>query len=495
MGERNPSPSASSACWSSRCSASFAYNADALPLIGGGTTYTADFTEAAGLRPGNEVRVAGVKVGEVTGVALDGARVKVTFKVKNTWIGDASTAAIGIKTLLGEKYLALDPLGTGRQDPGQRIPASRTTSPYDVTQAFKDSATPSRRSTPSSSPRASRRSPTPSRTPRRTYAAPPPASPRCRAPSPSATPSWPNSSRAARQLTKTLKDKKSSFETLIEDGNLLLGEIQARRDAIHPLLTGTQDLGTQLNGLVDDNRQQLGPTLDALGRVTGVLLKNRTSLDQTLALAGPYYRLVGNTLGNGRWFDSYLCGLVPKSYLPPGTPPDDRTACRRSRQAAPDEPPRAIVGITAGLAVVAAPATVRGDGAAAAAPHPRHRLLRPGRRRLRRLRPAGPRRKVGTVESVEPVGTRSGHPAARRRRRGARRRRAPSSSRPASSPTATSSSPPPTPAAPARGRTPSCPPAATPPPRDRPALRSRSPNSATRSAPTAPTPTAPCPRC
>ncbi|MEU0737637.1 ABC transporter substrate-binding protein, partial [Streptomyces lavendulocolor] len=28
------------------------------------------------------------------------------------------------------------------------------------------------------------------------------------------------------------------------------------------------------------------------------LVKNRDSLDRTLALAGPYYRLVGNTLGN-----------------------------------------------------------------------------------------------------------------------------------------------------------------------------------------------------
>jgi phospholipid/cholesterol/gamma-HCH transport system substrate-binding protein len=74
--------------------------------------------------------------------------------------------------------------------------------------------------------------------------------------------------------------------------------------------------------LVADNTRQLGPTLDALDRVTGVLVANQASLDQVLALAGPYYRLVGNTLGNGRWFDSYLCGLVPKDYLPPGTPPD-----------------------------------------------------------------------------------------------------------------------------------------------------------------------------
>ena len=124
-------------------------------------------------------------------------------------------------------------------------------------------------------------------------------------------------------MTKTLADKKSSFETLIDDGGLLLGELKQRRDAIQALLTGTRGLGTQLTGLVKDNYAQLKPTLAALGRVTDVLVKNQQGLDRTLALAGPYYRLVGNTVGNGRWFDTYICGLVPRNYLPakslPGT--------------------------------------------------------------------------------------------------------------------------------------------------------------------------------
>ena len=37
-----------------------------------------------------------------------------------------------------------------------------------------------------------------------------------------------------------------------------------------------------------------------------------------LSLGG--VNLVGNALGNGRWFDSYLCGLVPKSYAPSVVP-------------------------------------------------------------------------------------------------------------------------------------------------------------------------------
>ena len=43
----------------------------------------------------------------------------------------------------------------------------------------------------------------------------------------------------------------------------------------------------------------------------------------------PNHWLLGNAIGNGRWFDAYLCGIIPKSYLPPGTGPS--TGC---------EPPR-----------------------------------------------------------------------------------------------------------------------------------------------------------
>ncbi|MGA4864394.1 MCE family protein [Streptomyces lavendulocolor] len=297
-----------------------AYRVDA--LAGGTTGYTAEFTEAAGLDEGDEVRIAGVKVGEVTAIGLDGARVTVRFEVDDTtWIGDSSTAAIAIKTLLGEKYLAVDPLGGRAQNPAERIPASRTTSPYDVTQALTglgDTLDAIDTKTLAESFRAISA----------TFADSPPDV-RSAATGLSAL-SRSVSSRDARlaellkgsrQLTRTLEGRKSSFATLLEDGGLLLGELQARRDAIHQLLTGARNLGTQLTGLVQDNNRQLGPTLTALGRVTGVLVKNRDSLDRTLALAGPYYRLVGNTLGNGRWFDTYVCGLVPRNYLAPGTPP------------------------------------------------------------------------------------------------------------------------------------------------------------------------------
>ena len=114
-----------------------AFNAANLPVIGGGTTYHAAFTEAAGLKPDDEVRVAGVKVGKVESVTLEGDHVRADFRVKGAWIGDASTVDIKIKTLLGAKYLAIDPNGSRAQDAGREIPVERTTTPFDVFPAFE----------------------------------------------------------------------------------------------------------------------------------------------------------------------------------------------------------------------------------------------------------------------------------------------------------------------------------------------------------------------
>ncbi|MGW0666800.1 MCE family protein [Streptomyces sp. NPDC002746] len=307
-----------------------AYRADSLPFIGGGTTYTADFTESAGLGSGDEVRIAGVKVGEVTGVSLDGDKVKVSFRVKDAWIGNSSTVGIAIKTLLGDKYLAVDPLGTGPQDPDRRIAVSRTTSPYDVTQAFNGlGETIGEIDTKQLAKSFETISATFKDSPPDVKSAADGLSALSRTVS-QRDAQLATLLKGSKQLTKTLAHKKSSFETLLEDGNLLLGEIQARRDSIHLLLTGTQELGTQLTGLVADNNKQLKPTLESLGRVTAVLVKNRKSLDKVLSLTGSYNRLVGNTLGNGRWLDNYVCGVVPRDYLPAGTPP--ATGCMPPKQ-------------------------------------------------------------------------------------------------------------------------------------------------------------------
>ena len=296
-----------------------------LPIIGGGTGYTAYFAEDAGLQPGNEVRVAGVVVGRVTGVSLAGNKVAVAFKVKGAWVGNQTTAAIKIKTLLGDKFLALDPRGGQPQDPATPIPLSRTSSPYDVTQAFNGLGQEvSQINTVQLGRSLQTLSEAFSGTPPYTRAAL-----RGLASVSQAIASRDNELagllQGAKNVTGALAGEDARFAKLLGDGNLLLAELRQRQAAIHALLTGTEALAVQLSGLVSDNQAALGPALAALDQVTAVLQRNQANLKKALALAGPYYRLLGNALGNGRWFDSYLCGIVPKSYLPPGTGPS--TGC------------------------------------------------------------------------------------------------------------------------------------------------------------------------
>ena len=92
-----------------------AFKAQDMPLIGGGDTYRAAFAESGGLKPNDEVRIAGVRVGKVTGVELKGNQVIATFKVDTpSKFGRETAAAIKVKTLLGAMFIALEPAGSGQ---------------------------------------------------------------------------------------------------------------------------------------------------------------------------------------------------------------------------------------------------------------------------------------------------------------------------------------------------------------------------------------------
>jgi phospholipid/cholesterol/gamma-HCH transport system substrate-binding protein len=287
-----------------------------LPFVNSSNGYHADFTEAAGLRKGDDVRVAGVSVGTVSGVSLEGTHVRVEFDVDSTWIGDQSTAAIKIKTLLGQKYLAIDPLGTKALDPGTAIPLGRTSAPYDVTTALEglggqfggiDSAQLARsfravadafRNTPgvvrASLDGLSRLS--------QTIA--------------SRDDALALLVRNTRRITQVLADDDPQVRALVRDGNLLLRELQGRSAAITALLNGTTALSRQLTGLVRDNDATIGPALAQLSRVTTILKRNQGNLDNALRLIGPYYNLLNDAVGNGPWLDVYLCGLFNAQGAP-----------------------------------------------------------------------------------------------------------------------------------------------------------------------------------
>jgi phospholipid/cholesterol/gamma-HCH transport system substrate-binding protein len=295
-----------------------AFHADDLPLIGGGDDYSAAFTEAAGIRPENEVRVAGVKVGKVTGVDLDGGHVRVDFRIDSDDLRllDRTSATIRIKTLLGQKYLALAPKGAGRMQPGEEIPLSRTASPYDVVDAVNGlGSTVDQIDSQQLAKAFETIAVTFADTPEEIHSALNGLSRLSRTVASRDAQLTTLLSRS-RNVTRVLAERDTEFTKLISDGNLLLNEVKLRREAIHKLLVSTSDLSVQLSGLVADNSRQLEPALRQLRSVVGILQRNQDSIDKSVRMLGPFVRAFTNVLGNGRWFDTYVDGLIP----PPLTP-------------------------------------------------------------------------------------------------------------------------------------------------------------------------------
>lgn len=288
-----------------------AFNAQDLPLIGGGTDYAAAFSEAGGLKPGDDVRIAGVKVGQVQSLDLEGDHVRVDFRVQDgVEFGTGTGAAVKIKTVLGAKYLALEPAGPGQLRAGSEIPLDRTVSAYDVVQAFSDLATTTDQidtkqlaaaldtvaATFKDSPADVKASLTGISRLSQTVS--------------SRDSALRDLLAHADSVTAVLADRSTQLTTLIDDGNALLTEIQRRRDVIHTLLVNTAALATQLTGLVTDNQAQITPALQRLGDVLAVLQRNQDNLDHSIRLLAPFVRVFANNLGNGRWFDTYVQNLV-----------------------------------------------------------------------------------------------------------------------------------------------------------------------------------------
>src|SRR3954454_21549819 len=75
----------------------------------GSHTYKAVFSDATGVNKGDDIRVAGVKVGTFKGVEIsDRTRALITFSVDDsTSVTKATPATIKYRNLVGQRYIAL----------------------------------------------------------------------------------------------------------------------------------------------------------------------------------------------------------------------------------------------------------------------------------------------------------------------------------------------------------------------------------------------------
>lgn len=98
--------------------------------------YHAIFTDVSGLRTGDDVKVAGVRVGQVSGIEVDGRQAKVDFKLlKEQPIYDNTKLVMRYQNLLGQRYLSIQqPPQRGEElDAGATLDTSQTDPGFDLT--------------------------------------------------------------------------------------------------------------------------------------------------------------------------------------------------------------------------------------------------------------------------------------------------------------------------------------------------------------------------
>lgn len=292
-----------------------ALNLSNLPLINSGKHYVAAFAEAGGLKPGDEVLISGAKVGKVTGTSLAGDHVTISFTVDKP-LGDETTASINTVTLLGRAALELVPAGTEPQS--GEIPLTRTTSPYNITQALGDLTN---HVAAINKPALSTALGTVAESLKGA-----PASLRqaltgldsLSVAISSSDSNFRDLMAHTRSLSSVLAARNQQVAQLLTSGDDVLGQLTARQELIHNLLVAVQAVTVQVQGLIRENDASLEPTLKQLTALSQLLQKNASNLNKTLAGARNYAIGFGEIVSSGPFFDAYVQNLTSPTTLSPG---------------------------------------------------------------------------------------------------------------------------------------------------------------------------------
>lgn len=112
------------------------FNTMANNVNGDTQEYSAVFEDVSGLRTGDDVRVAGVKVGRIEEIAVQGRSARVDFVLsKDQPLLDNTELVMRYQNLLGQRYLSMvQPADRGAVlKPGATVPQARTSPGFDLT--------------------------------------------------------------------------------------------------------------------------------------------------------------------------------------------------------------------------------------------------------------------------------------------------------------------------------------------------------------------------
>ncbi|GAA3456677.1 MCE family protein [Dactylosporangium matsuzakiense] len=278
---------------------------------GGGTQYRARFTDVTGLLAGDDVRIAGVKVGTVRDIRVADNRIaEVAFTVGEEIPLAASVhATIRYRNLVGQRYVALtEGPGDGRPlRPGQTIPVAQTTPALDLTVLFNGFRPLFTALTPQAVNQLAYEIIQVLQGEGGTVA---------------------GLLRSTASLTGTLADRdavigrvitnllnvlstvdehRDDLDTTITRLQQFVSGLAADKDAIGDALTNTAALTGATASLLQDARPSLQADIDRLGTLSGTLDDNAAVIDKTLQNLPGRYADLTRVASYGSWFNFYLC--------------------------------------------------------------------------------------------------------------------------------------------------------------------------------------------
>lgn len=275
-----------------------------------GTTYYVELADASGLRVGSEVQVAGIRVGRVNDLRIGPERVIAEFDVKGVELGEQTRASVEVKSLLGDKFLHITPEGGGEMDAGDTIPLARTDVTFDIVETLGQLTEQTEQTNTEN-----------------LTAALNTLAETLDAAAPEIQSSFEGLSRLSTTIasrdaeieelldrslgvTQLFSERRGDLIELMDHSHLIFDELRLRKDTIHELLINADALAVELQGLIDDNREELRPALDELEDVLTFLHEREDQIEELLRNYGPYVNILGNVVGTGPWFDAYVPNII-----------------------------------------------------------------------------------------------------------------------------------------------------------------------------------------
>ncbi|HEV2778072.1 MAG TPA: MlaD family protein [Actinophytocola sp.] len=288
--------------------------------LGDTATYHARFTDVTSLNPGDDVRISGVRVGQVDELTVvDANLARVTFSVDRSrrLPGDVM-AVIKYRNMVGQRYIALE-RDTGGGPPlaeGAEIPVERTTPALDLTELFNGFKPLFQALSPTDVNQLSGEIVQVLQGEGGTVES-------LLAHTGSLTATLASRDKVIGEVIanldsvlRTINGQGDALSTLVSTLQRLVSGLAGDRTAIGDAIDGIADLTNATAGLFEVARPPLKDSIAGLGQLSANLASGSAELDRFLTLLPAKFEAIGRTSTYGSWFNFFLCRATVRTDPP-----------------------------------------------------------------------------------------------------------------------------------------------------------------------------------